>query len=275
MIPGAIPLLVVSVLLGPALFLFPGQGVAWKRLRVLVHLLSIAGFAAAGSLYAVRGEIWSGLGFLAVAFVWTGAFWLASIARRLRHGPHAPVHRREGGGEAAEHGEDRRGGGERESDSAAETGRQEDLDQQEREILRRLLTMGEIRVSEIATPREKIVYADCSGGTSEVLGKMHGTRHPRIPMVDGSLDRIVGILHAKDLVPFILEGRKNPALKGMMRRPLFVPEDRTVANLLELFRSQRSHMAVVVDTYSRTVGLITRADLFRHLSGGGGGHADG
>ena len=263
-------LLVLSGLLGLALLFVPGHGSGWKRVRVLVHLLSIAGFAAAGSLPARGGEIWGGIGILAIGFVWTGFFWLASIHRRLSRGgrvhPHAAgsmVGETAGTGRPAEEGTA--------GSAADDLAPQEDLDPQERELLRRLVAMREIRVSEIATPREEIVYADCAGGTEEVLEGMGRTRHPRIPVADGSLDRIVGVLHAKDLAPFVLAGKKSPPLKGLMRRPLFVAQDRTVASLLELFRSQRSHMAVVVDSYGRTVGLITRADLFRHLSGGGKG----
>ena len=87
-------------------------------------------------------------------------------------------------------------------------------------------------------------------------------------MVDGTLDRIVGVVHAKDIIPLAVAGRQNPPLKTLMRRPLFVSHDQTTANVLELFRSQRGHLAIVVDAYNRTLGLVSRNDLFRHLTGG-------
>jgi CBS domain containing-hemolysin-like protein len=275
MSPPLVALLALAALLGLLLLAVPGQGGGWKRLRVMIHLLSTIGFAAVGSNLALHGDVWAGIGILAVGFLWIGGFWVVSIRRRLLRGarPHRLSTDRGTSGLAPSTEKIEEGaGGEPSADDFVPA---EELDPQEREILRRLLAMGELRVSEIATPRERIVHADCSGGTAEVLGMMHRSRHPRIPVVDGSVDRIVGILHAKDLAPFVLEEKKSPALKGLMRRPLFVSHDRTVASLLELFRSQRGHMAIVVDAYSRTIGLITRSDLFRHLSGGGEGRADG
>ncbi len=65
-----------------------------------------------------------------------------------------------------------------------------------------------------------------------------------------------------------VEGGQRPPLKTLMRRPLFVSRDRTMATLLELFRSQRGHLAIVVDEYNRTLGLVSRDDVFRHLTGG-------
>ncbi len=268
-------LLALAALLGGVLLAVPGQGIGRKRLRVMVHLLSIIGFAAVGSDLARRGDVWAGVGILAAGFLWTGGFWIASIRRRLRRGMRPQGHSAADGPAGRALPAERLARSAAGDPSAEDLAPTEDLDPQEREILRRLLAMGELRVSEIATPRERIVHADCSGGTAEVLDQMQRSRHPRIPVVDGSVDRIVGILHAKDLAPFVLEEKRSPALKGLMRRPLFVSHDRTVASLLELFRSQRSHMAVVVDAYSRTVGLITRSDLFRHLSGGGEGGGDG
>jgi CBS domain containing-hemolysin-like protein len=87
-------------------------------------------------------------------------------------------------------------------------------------------------------------------------------------MVDGSLDRIVGVVHAKDVVPLAVAGRPSPPLKTLMRRPLFVSTDQTAADVLEMFRSQRGHLAIVVDAFNRTLGVVSRDDLFRHLTGG-------
>jgi magnesium and cobalt transporter len=97
---------------------------------------------------------------------------------------------------------------------------------------------------------------------------MRETGHLRIPMVDGSIDRIVGVVHAKDVVPLAIEGGPIRPLKTVMRRPLFVSKETTTAVLLELFRAQRGHLAILVDAYNRTYGLVTREDVFLHLSGG-------
>lgn len=86
-------------------------------------------------------------------------------------------------------------------------------------------------------------------------------------MTDGSLDRVVGVIHAKDIVPIDMSQPGTHALRGLMRRCLFIYRETSASNLLEVFRAQHAHLAVVVDDYGRTLGLVTRTDLFRHLMG--------
>ncbi len=245
-----------ALFLSPGLLLARGRGSGTKRLRFLIHFLSLVGFAWAGWTLARGGARWAGLAVLGLGAAWIGFFWLVAIRRRLA-AMSGSRHRQE------------------REDVESEVGMnvlprpEEALEPQNRALLKRLLAMGETRVGAIATPREEIVYADCAGGVAEVLRTMRASGHLRIPMADGSIDRIVGVVHAKDLAPLSLGGRPSPALRSLMRRPLFVSRDRTVAGLLEIFRSQRSHLAVVVDEYNRTLGVVTRDDLFHHLLGGG------
>jgi CBS domain-containing protein len=223
--------------------------------RGAIHLIILAAFAVASGAHAREGMVWSAFGILAAGAVWSGVFWVLSIR--------GPASRTRGGKVG---GEPQRGG---ESGIAPEA--RDALEPTGRALLTRLLDLDRVQVREMTVPRERIVYADLSGGVGEVLAKIRATGHLRIPMADRSLDRIVGIAYAKDLVPHVMEGGPTPPLKGVIRRPLFVSQDRPMSRLLDLFRTHRGHLAIVVDEYSRTVGLVTRDDVFRALAGNGEG----
>jgi len=248
-----VALCLISALMA-ALLLVRGLSPFAKRLRVALHFLSMVGFCCAGWLLARAGHEWGGLGVVAFAFVWTGLFWVLSIRWRLvRRPPRARLATAVRTDPAPKEG----------GDAGRET-----LEPENEAVLARLLGMARVKVSDIATPREEIVFADCATGAAGALDRMRESGHLRIPMVDGSLDRVVGIVHAKDIVSHAVGRKPSPPLKSLMRRPLFVTSDRPVSGLLETFRSQRSHLAIVVDVYGRTLGVVTRGDLFRHLTGG-------
>lgn len=251
--PGLILALSAAVLTVP-LLLLKGRGRTIAQVRILLHLLVFQAFGVAGWLIARDGQIWPGGIVVAFGFVWTGFFWMASVRQRLAEMPE-PVD--------LPHGSD-----ERPPEANIEPGEIAELEPSGQAILARLIAMKERRIGEVVTPREEIVFADCAGGIDEAVDRIRKTRFVRIPMADGSLDRIVGVVHAKDVVPLVVEGRQKPPLKRLMRRPLFVSRDRTMATLLELFRSQRGHLAIVVDEYNRAFGLVSRDDVFRHLTGG-------
>jgi CBS domain containing-hemolysin-like protein len=230
-----------------------GRGV----IRGAIHLMILTAFAVAGGAHARAGGVWSAFGIVAIGALWSGTFAILSI--RSRSSPSRGEIMEPDTGPVGEGG------------VAPEA--REELEPGGRALLKRLLDLERTRVGDMTVPREKIVHAELSGGVSEVLAKIRATGHLRIPMADGSLDRIVGIAYAKDLIPHVLEGGPTPPLKGLVRRPLFVPADRPASSLLELFRTHRGHLAIVVDEYNRTVGLVTRDDVFRTLAGSGEGSA--
>ncbi len=235
---------------------FGASGAGRGRLRrsgavdLLAHWAALAALIAGLYLLAGSAERWIVIGALLAGAVWIGVFWIA---------------RARSSGEIAKDGVAPGAG-----DAAGETGEGPDgLTREAEGLLRRLMEMREMRVESILTPRERIVAADCSEGVAGALAKVHSSGRMRIPMTDGSLDRVMGVVHAKDLTPLLRQPGKVPALKGLMRRPLFISRDSNASDLLELFRSARAHLAIVVDPFGRTVGLVTRRDLFRHLTGSG------
>jgi CBS domain containing-hemolysin-like protein len=243
--------LVLAVLLAPAILLVRGSDRRASYLRGGFHLTSVAGFALAGWLLVDGDANWERVAFVLFGLCWTGPFWIVALRNR-RAGVGAP-------GPAVEAAA---------AEEAAALANEETLEPQARRFLDRLLAISRLRVGEIATARDRIVYADCADGLAGALTKIRQSGYLRIPMVDGSLDRIVGVVHAKDLIPSALGGRPAAPLRSVMRRAFFISRDATAASLLELFRAQRGHLAIVVDEYSRTIGLVTRSDFFRHLSGG-------
>lgn len=251
-------IVIAAAILALLLIVFPGRGGKSRLLRASLHTTSLVGYAAAGWLLARDGDLRDGLVLLLVGVLWSGVAWIASADRTRRAGRNS------------QNGEN----GRAESELRAEDGEDGDaLEPHGRIILSRLLAMKESKIGGIATPRDRIVYADCAGGVAGAVEMMRKTGHLRIPMVDGSIDRIVGVLHAKDVVPLAVEGGRVRPLKSLMRRPIFVSTVTSTAVLLELFRAQRGHLAILVDAYNRTFGLVTREDVFLHLSGGKGDRA--
>lgn len=243
-------LLALAILLAPAILLVQGRDRRATYLRGGLHLASMVGFTLAGWLL-VRGDAtWERLAFIVFGLGWTGPFWIVGL--RHRHPRPLPA------GEAAE----------AVPEDLLDLPADEALEPRAQDSLERLLEISRLRVGAIATARDRIVYADCADGLGGALLKIRQSGFLRIPMADGGLDRIVGVIHAKDLIPSAMGGRPAGPLRSMMRRTFFISRDATVAGLLDLFRSQRGHLAIVVDEYNRTVGIVTRSDLFRHLAGG-------
>jgi CBS domain containing-hemolysin-like protein len=241
-------ILVIAVLLAPAVLLVRGTDRRAGYLRGGFHVASMIGFTSAGWLLVRSESVGAQLAFVLFGFCWTGPFWIASLRNRHLGSVMAapPPEEAEPDGESLP---------------------EEGLDPQGQRFLDRLLELSRIQVGELATPRDRIVYAECSEGLGNAIGRIRQSGFLRVPMVDGGLDRIVGVVHAKDIVRIVHGGRATPPLRSVMRRAFFISHTAPAASLLELFRSQRGHLAIVVDEYSRTVGLVTRSDCFRHLSG--------
>ncbi|MEE8273461.1 MAG: hemolysin family protein [Alphaproteobacteria bacterium] len=144
----------------------------------------------------------------------------------------------------------------------------EDLpfDAEERAMLRNLLKFGELRVDDVMVPRADIVAVEQSTALADVVQVMGEAGRSRLPVYRDTLDDIVGMVHVRDLLRFW--GADKPfALNEMTRRLLFVPPSMRVRDLLLQMRVTRVHMAMVVDEYGGTDGLVTIEDLVEEIVG--------
>jgi magnesium and cobalt transporter len=142
----------------------------------------------------------------------------------------------------------------------------ERLAPEERTMLHNVLSFSDIKVSDIMIPRTDIVAVPEDIGLQELKDHIIEQRHTRIPIYRETLDQVLGFIHLKDLLP-MLSGDKPFALKQVMRALLFVPPSMRIIDLLIKMRHAGSHMAIVVDEYGGTDGLVTMENLFEEIVG--------
>ncbi|HMN53598.1 MAG TPA: hemolysin family protein [Sphingopyxis sp.] len=159
--------------------------------------------------------------------------------------------------EAEEEGEERRGG-------ASAVG---DLSPIERKMVRNLLHFGEQTVDDVAVPRGEIVAIPESASFEEVIALFAEAGHSRLPVYRETLDEVVGMIHVKDVFAVLAAGQAPPPLLDLIRQPLYVPQSMDVLDLLAEMRAKRTHLAIVIDEYSGTEGLVTFEDLVEEIVG--------
>jgi CBS domain containing-hemolysin-like protein len=143
------------------------------------------------------------------------------------------------------------------------------LDPEENEIAQRALGLGELSARDVMVPRTEMSAVPTAVTYSELLQKIVEEAHSRFPVYQGSIDNVVGIVHVKDLIKYQLEGG-SPAdfnVRRIMREPLFVPETLPANELLATMRRLKRHVAIVVDEYGGTAGLVTLEDIVQRLVG--------
>jgi len=141
------------------------------------------------------------------------------------------------------------------------------IDEGEGEMLHSIFTFGETIVREIMVPRTDMVCCPSAATLEELLAVILSSGHSRLPVYEGSVDRIVGVIYAKDLLRYWGQPADQIALGDVMRPPYFVPETKNVEELLQEFRTKRVHMAIAIDEYGGTSGLITIEDLLEEIVG--------
>jgi magnesium and cobalt transporter len=138
----------------------------------------------------------------------------------------------------------------------------------ERQMLRNLLHFSEHDADDVAIPRSEIVAIPSTATWDEVIAAFAEHGHSRIPVYRDTLDEIIGMMLIKDVFPFLARKQTAPRnWKGLMRQPLFVPQARGALDVLADMRASRTHLAVVVDEYSGTDGIITIEDLVEEIVG--------
>ena len=143
-----------------------------------------------------------------------------------------------------------------------------DLSSVERQMLRNLLHFGERTVGEVAVPRGDIIAVPSSIGFEELVAAFVDAEHSRLPVYEDSLDKVIGMVHIKDVLALKVRGAPPPAdLTSLLRTPLFVPESMGLIDLLARMRAERMHLGIVVDEFGGTEGLITIEDIVEEIVG--------
>lgn len=149
---------------------------------------------------------------------------------------------------------------------ALELTNQEETTHEEQKILEGIVTFGNTEVSQVMSPRIDIFAIDIEETFKEILPKIVEKGYSRIPIYKGNIDQIEGVLFIKDLIPHIDE-KNNFHWQHLIREPFFVPENKKLDNLLKEFQGMKNHLAIVVDEYGGTSGLISLEDILEEIVG--------
>ena len=147
-------------------------------------------------------------------------------------------------------------------------GEQGVLEAEEEQMINAVIELGERRVHEVMVPRVAIAAVDANATLEQAIDLVVEVGHSRIPVYHDSIDEVVGILYAKDLLPYLKsDAAPRPPLRKLLRPPVLVPESMTVDDLLHEFQRRKVHIAVVLDEYGGTAGLVTIEDLLEEIVG--------
>lgn len=138
------------------------------------------------------------------------------------------------------------------------------FEEQEQDLVARVFWLADQRADALLTPRHRIAWLDVGAREEVVRRTLVEHRHARYLVCDGSLDRVLGMVHVSDVLARTLENRSLD-LRALLRTPLFVPGTIKALRLMEMFRATGVHLAVIVDEYGGTDGLVTLNDLLEHL----------
>ena len=153
-----------------------------------------------------------------------------------------------------------------ELDEAIEFKSDEEASIAEKNIMRGVVKFGDIAVKQIMRSRLDVSGVDYQLSFPELLHRVQELHYSRLPVYNGSLDEVVGILYTKDLIPY-LEAPANFDWHRLLRAPYFVPEPKLIEDLLKTFQQRRIHFAVVVDEFGGTSGIVTMEDILEEVIG--------
>jgi len=142
-----------------------------------------------------------------------------------------------------------------------------DLSPAERQMLRNLLHFGEQTAGDICVTRGDIVAVPADISFEQLVAAFADAGHSRLPVYGDSLDSMVGMVHIKDVFVATVDASRDRSLTGLMREPLFVPESMGVIDLLARMRAEHIHLAIVVDEFGGTEGLVTIEDVVEEIVG--------
>ena len=143
-----------------------------------------------------------------------------------------------------------------------------DVSRDERDLLLGVFDFGETTAEEVMVPRVDIVGIEQETPWSEVIDRVRSAQHSRLPVYEETLDEIIGILYAKDLLAWVIaDAEPDAGWQSLMRPPAFIPSSKRIADLLREFRASGRHIVIVADEYGGTAGLVTIEDVLEELVG--------
>ena len=140
------------------------------------------------------------------------------------------------------------------------------IEEEERDMIAGIFEFGETTVKEVMVPRIDMVCAEISSKPAEILALIQQRRHSRIPIYRERVDHIEGVVYAKDLLELLSTG-EDWTPEGAMRKPYFAPENKKIAELMREFKTNKVHMAIVINEFGGTSGLVTLEDLIEEIVG--------
>ena len=147
-------------------------------------------------------------------------------------------------------------------------GEQGILEAEEEQMINAVIELGDRRLHEVMVPRIAIVALPVSATLDEAIDLIVEEGHSRIPIYEESIDGVLGIIYAKDLLPVLKVGSNaRPTVRSLLRTPLFVPESMSIDDLLHEFQRRKVHIAIVLDEYGGTAGLLTIEALLEEIVG--------
>ncbi|MCB0078285.1 MAG: HlyC/CorC family transporter [Anaerolineales bacterium] len=138
---------------------------------------------------------------------------------------------------------------------------------EQREMVHNILDLGQTSVREVMVPRPDLVTLSADTTVKNALDTIVSEGHSRIPVYEGDVDNIVGLLYAKDLFADLRDGHHELPIRDRLRPPLFVPSSRMAAEVLEQLQRSRIHLAIIFDEYGGTAGLVTIEDILEEIVG--------
>jgi putative hemolysin len=141
------------------------------------------------------------------------------------------------------------------------------LEPEEKEMIHSIIRFTDTTVRQIMVPRIDMNVVEVGTSLPEVVELILREGHTRLPVYEGTVDHIIGVVHAKDLLLPLVEGRREIALKEILRAPYYVPEGKKVDELLHELRREQIQIAIVVDEYGGTSGLVTIEDILEEIVG--------
>ncbi|OGP86877.1 MAG: hypothetical protein A2031_06135 [Deltaproteobacteria bacterium RBG_19FT_COMBO_43_11] len=141
------------------------------------------------------------------------------------------------------------------------------VDYSSREMIENILDFTHILVREIMIPRTEIVAVSTEATTAEIINEAIKSRYTRIPVYHGTIDNIVGILNVKDLLKFWSKQIAKDDILAQLTKPYYIPETKNTHLLFYEFKENKKHIAIVIDEYGGTSGLVTLEDLLEEIVG--------